>query len=127
MNLLARSTMVAGGLAAVFAGTILLSVPPADAARRAPAYVGKWASSAAACRSGDADRILTLRANHYHFFEVDCRFLNITGGRGVWNVRARCSGEGVTGIERMTIWAAGDRLTIRERAGGTRANYERCR
>ena len=94
------------------------------AAHAKPAYAGTWASSAPACQTAEP---ATLTERTYQEYEISCNFRRVVSGKNVWNITARCSGEGVSSIDHLTIWAKATRMTIKFARSTTRDNYVRCK
>jgi hypothetical protein len=120
-SLFLRSAVVMGALVA--SAMVPAAVVPANAAKAA--YVGNWSTTGKRC---DPELgVIELKARSLVTVDAECKFTSVTGGSGVWKVRAKCVGEGGRNTQRFTMWANATRLTLKYSADPRRFNYARCR
>jgi hypothetical protein len=90
---------------AFWIGSWLLAVLPAASAQQ-PGYVGRWAAERSWCanRPGTTDELpVRFSARAFEGFELSCRFVRVEGGKGRWEIAARCEGEGMTEQRRFVL------------------------
>jgi hypothetical protein len=93
-----------------------------------PAYVGKWAKTTAACKkpSDTLDAPTVLKARSYDQFETHCDFTSVSNQIFRWRAKVRCSVEGSTQIDTLTMSVSGRTLTYRWGQGGKSQALKRC-
>jgi hypothetical protein len=102
---------------------------PADAAAATgtPAFVGTWATDAAACTVSQdeqsAPMVLTEKGFDQH--ESHCTFSKVEAGEKSWTVSADCSVEGDTQSHEFVLSVDGDTLKMDEDVGA--ATMVRCK
>jgi hypothetical protein len=95
---------------------------------RDPAYVGKWAKTAAACKkpSDTLDAPTVLKARSYDQFETHCDFTSVSNQLVRWRAKVRCSVEGSIQTDTLTMSVSGRTLTYRWSQGGQSQVLKRC-
>jgi hypothetical protein len=93
-----------------------------------PAYVGKWAKTTAACKkpSDTLDAPTVLKARSYDQFETHCDFTSVAHQIFRWRAKVRCSVEGSTQTDTLTMTVSGKTLTYRWGQGGKSQVLKRC-
>jgi hypothetical protein len=105
-------------LAFITASTVSVMAAP-------PAYVGNWAPDAGLC--DPAEPLVQLKARYLGLPDTECKFTSVSGGGGVWKVRATCQGEGSKPAEQMTIRATKKKLSIKYAGDARLWTYVRCK
>jgi hypothetical protein len=108
---------------------IALAMPAAEAGAK-PAYVGLWASYPKQCKKphDGSDSAIRLQVGAYDQFEQHCAFGPVARRGGSWHARATCLSVGeVDSIDKITIWATSQRLTLKWASEKHRLHYVRCR
>jgi hypothetical protein len=92
------------------------------------AYVGKWAKTKAACAkpSDTLDAPTIIKARSYDQLETHCNFTSVNNQQFGWRAKARCSVEGSTQIDTLTMTVTGTTLTYRWGQGGKSHVLNRC-
>jgi hypothetical protein len=95
---------------------------------RDPAYVGKWAKTAAACKkpSDTLDAPTVLKARSYDQFETHCDFTSVANQVFRWRAKVRCQVEGTVQTDTLTMSVSGRALTYRWGQGGRAQTLKRC-
>ena len=93
-----------------------------------PAYVGKWAKTTAACKkpSDTLDAPTVLKARSYDQVETHCDFTSVANQIFRWRAKVRCSVEGNTQVDTLTMTVTGRTLTYRWGQGGRSQVLKRC-
>lgn len=115
---------------AVFATAAAMAVGlslPAAAAN--PAYVGKWATSAKACKlpSDTLDAPVVMSRLAYNQFETHCDFKTLKKSGAAWKAKVVCLVEGAKEKDTMTITASATKMSIRWGLFPTPLRYVRCK
>jgi hypothetical protein len=107
--------------------TTLVTISGAAQAKD-PAYVGKWAKTTAACKkpSDTLDAPTVLKARSYDQFETHCDFTSVANQIFRWRAKVRCSVEGSTQTDTLTMSVSGKTLTYRWGQGGRSQTLKRC-
>ncbi len=112
-----------------FAAAILALVLAATAAEARPAYIGKWATTAAQCRLPPSSENAPIVMTRWTFdqYETHCDLRNIAGGRNLWTAKARCVSSGNITQTRVTLYATAMGLSLKWREAHVADNNVRCR
>lgn len=116
----------ATAIAVTLAAALVFGVAPASAA--SPAYAGKWATSAAACKS-TSDMVpspIVLEAKKYYEDESICDLKSVRRVGATWRAKIRCNSFGTISNDTLIIWASKKHLTLKFGGEKKRANYVRC-
>jgi hypothetical protein len=116
--------LAAQGLAAV--AVLVISTGVAEA--KDPPYVGKWAKTTAACKkpSDTLDAPVVLKSRSYDQFETHCEFTSVANQLFRWRAKVRCSVDGSTVNDTLTMTVTGKTLTTRWGQGGKSQVLKRC-
>lgn len=110
----------------MIAGALVIST--AAAAAKDPPYVGKWAKSTAACKtpSDTIDAPVILKVRSFDQFETHCEFSSVANQIFRWRAKARCTVDGSTVNDTLTLTVTGKTLTTRWGKGGKALVLKRC-
>lgn len=108
---------------------LVLMVGVVAAETKSPAYVGKWATTAAQCRlpSSDINAPIVMTRRTYDQFESHCDLSNIVGGKRIWTAKSRCVTNGDVSRPRLTIFATAKGLSLKWSNQQFADNNVRCR
>ncbi len=123
MSRFSSRTAVFASAAAIVVGLSL----PAEAAN--PAYVGKWATSAKACKlpSDTLDAPVVMSRLAYNQFETHCDFNTLKKSGVAWKAKVVCLVEGSKEKDSMTITAGATKMSIKWGVFPTALRYVRCK